>query len=149
MRWTLGTALIASLVVAGPAWSQDCSVTIEGNDAIQYSLKEITVSTSCESFTVTLKHVGTLDKTVMGHNWVLAATSDYEDLAMAGTAAGIENNFVPPGDARVLAATSLVGGGEQTSVSFDPSKLEPGGDYTFFCSFPAHYVLMNGKLIVE
>jgi len=35
------------------------------------------------------------------------------------------------------------------SIKFDASKLTVGGDYTFFCSFPGHFVLMNGKLIVE
>lgn len=149
MRWILGTALVTSLAIAGPAWSQDCSATIEANDAIQYNLSEIRVSSSCDAFTLTLKHVGTLAKTVMGHNWVLTTTPDYEAVAMAGQAAGVDNNYVPPGDQRVLASTMLVGGGEETSVSFDPSKLEPGADYTFFCSFPAHYVLMKGKLIVE
>jgi azurin len=34
-------------------------------------------------------------------------------------------------------------------VKFDLSKLTAGGDYTYFCSFPGHFVLMNGKLIVE
>ena len=27
--------------------------------------------------------------------------------------------------------------------------LTPGGDYTYFCTFPGHFVLMNGKLIIE
>jgi azurin len=149
MRWILCTALIASFAVAGPAWTQDCAATIEGNDAIQFNLSEIRVSSSCESFTLTLKHVGMLAENIMGHNWVLATTPDYEALAQAGQAAGADNDYVPPGDQRVLAATALIGGGEETSVSFDPSELEPGADYTYFCSFPAHYVLMKGKLIVE
>ena len=29
------------------------------------------------------------------------------------------------------------------------SGLEAGGDYTYFCSFPGHFVLMNGRFIVE
>ena len=82
-------------------------------------------------------------------NWVLTATSDYEATATAGANAGLDNEYVLPGDQRILAATGLIGGGEETSVGFDVSKLEPGGDYTYFCSFPAHYVLMKGKLIVE
>lgn len=149
MRWILGTALVASFAVASPAFSQDCAATIEGNDAIQFNLSEIRVSSSCESFTVTLKHVGMLAANIMGHNWVLTTTPDYEAVAQAGQAAGADNDYLPPGDQRVLAATALVGGGEETSISFNPSELEPGADYTYFCSFPAHYVLMKGKLIVE
>ena len=149
MRWILGTALLASLACATPAWSQTCAVTIEGNDAIQFVQKELTISSSCESVTVTLKHIGSLAANVMGHNWVLTTTADYMAVAQVGQTSGMDNNYVPPGDDRVLAATKIIGGGEETSVTFDPSILTPGGDYTFFCSFPAHYVLMNGKLIVE
>ena len=149
MRWILGTALMASFALSSPAWSQDCAATVEGNDALQFLQQEVTVSTGCESFTLTLKHVGTLAKTVMGHNWVVSATADYESVAQAGANAGLDNNYVPPNDARVLVATALIGGGEETTISFDPSVLEVGGDYTFFCSFPAHYVLMKGKLVVE
>jgi azurin len=149
MRWILGTALAASLAFASPAWSQNCSATVEANDQIQFLQQEVTISSGCESFTLTLKHIGTLAANVMGHNWVLTATSDYEAVAQAGQGVGIDNNYIPPGDARVLAATDIIGGGEETSISFDPSGLEPGGDYTFFCSFPAHYVLMKGRVIVE
>jgi len=149
MRWILGAALVASIALSGAAEAQDCAATIEGNDAIQFSLSELKVSSSCKSFTLTLKHVGTLAANVMGHNWVLTATADFEGVAVAGQNAGMGQNYVPPGDARVIAATRIVGGGEETSVSFDASALEPGGNYTYFCSFPGHYVLMKGRLIVE
>jgi azurin len=49
----------------------------------------------------------------------------------------------------VIASTGVIGGGQQASVKIDMSKLMAGGDYTFFCSFPGHFVLMNGKFIVE
>ena len=52
-------------------------------------------------------------------------------------------------DPRVIAETDLIGGGETASVTFDLSGLEPGGDYTYFCSFPGHYVLMKGNFIIE
>jgi azurin len=139
----LGTALLS-----GTAWSQECSLTIEGNDQIQYNKKELHVSKSCKEVTLTLKHVGQLAANVMGHNWVLSATADYQALAQAGQAAGAPN-YLPAGDARVIAATNVIGGGQETSVTFDTSKLMVGGDYTYFCSFPGHFVLMNGKLIVE
>jgi len=98
--------------------------------------------------TVTLKHTGMLAANVMGHNWVLTATPDYQGVATAGQSAG-PPNFLPAGDARVLATTGVIGGGQETSVKVDLSKLTVGGDYTFFCSFPGHFVLMNGKFIVE
>jgi len=149
MRWILGIALTAGLAVSGSAWSQDCATTIEGNDALQYSLKQITVDSSCDSFSLTLKHVGTLAAAVMGHNWVLTTTPDFEAVAMAGMAAGVDNDYVPPDDQRVIAHTKIIGGGQETTISFDPSELTAGGAYTFFCSFPGHYAIMQGRLIVE
>jgi len=139
---------LGSALLSGTAWSQECSLTIEGNDQIQYNKKELHVSKSCKEVTLTLKHVGQLAANVMGHNWVLSATADYQALAQAGQAAGAPN-YLPAGDARVIAATNVIGGGQETSVTFDTSKLTVGGDYTYFCSFPGHFVLMNGKLIVE
>ena len=140
-------ALLASAVCA-PAWGQECSQTIEGNDLIQYNLSEIRVSADCGEVTITLRHVGLLRIDMMGHNFVVVATENYLPLANDAQEAG-PPNYLPEGDARVIAATDTIGGGEETSVTFDISGLEAGGDYTFFCTFPAHHVLMNGKFIIE
>jgi azurin len=124
-----------------------CPVTIEGNDQMQYSLTEIKVPADCTVVEVTLKHAGTLPVQAMGHDWVLAKTSDYVAIASAGAAAGLANDYLPPGDKRVIAHTKNIGGGQSTTVQFPTSKLTKGGDYTFFCSFPGHYPLMHGKFI--
>jgi azurin len=148
MRTLFATLALAGFAMCGTAGAQECSQTIEGNDQIQFNLAEIRVSASCGEVTITLRHTGQLPAAAMGHNWVLAATPDYTAVAQAGAAAGAPN-YVPQGDPRVLAASAIVGGGEETSVTFDISALTAGGDYTFFCSFPGHYVLMNGKFIIE
>ncbi|MNR67194.1 Azurin [compost metagenome] len=49
-------------------------------------------------------------------------------------------------DARVIAHTKVIGGGQSDSVTFDVSKLAAGTDYTYFCSFPGHFALMKGTL---
>ncbi|MNF19483.1 Azurin [compost metagenome] len=51
-----------------------------------------------------------------------------------------------PGDARVIAHTKVIGGGEKDSVTFDVSKLAAGTAYTYFCSFPGHFAMMKGSL---
>ena len=139
---------VAGWAISGQAWGQECALTIEGNDQIQFNQKEMRVKASCKEVTVTLKHTGMLAANVMGHNWVLTTTPDFQGVATAGQAAG-PPNFLPAGDARVLASTTVVGGGQETSVKVDVSKLTAGSDYTFFCSFPGHFVLMSGKFIVE
>lgn len=130
------------------AQAQECNLVIEGNDQIQWVQKELRVSSSCKEVTLTLKHIGQLAANIMGHNWVLTKTADYQSVAQAGQAAGAPE-FLPAGDKRVLAATKIIGGGEETSITFPMTGLEAGGDYTYFCSFPGHFVLMNGKLIIE
>ena len=115
-RWLLALALVAAAPFAS---AKTCAVAIEGNDQMQYNLKEIKIAADCTEVEVTLKHVGKLPATAMGHNWVLTATPD-------------------------MAAV-----GESTSVKFSTSILKKGGDYSFFCSFPGHWALMHGKLIFE
>ena len=97
---------------------------------------------------MTLKHTGAMPANVMGHNWVLTNNTDFMPVAQAGGAAGIENNYVPAGDQRVLAATTIIGGGQETSVTFSIDSLVVGDDYTFFCSFPGHYAIMKGAFKV-
>ena len=85
----------------------------------------------------------------MGHNWVLSKTADAQNVAQTGWSEGLENNYLQKGDKRIIANTSVVGGGESASVEFNTTELEDGGDYTFFCSFVGHYFAMNGKFNVS
>lgn len=139
---------LALLLGSGSAFAA-CEGTIEGNDMMMFDLKEMTVPAGCSEYKVTLKHVGVYPEASMGHNWVLTTTADFMGVAGAAPAAGMMNEYVPQGDARVLAFTEVIGGGEETSVTVDVSKLQAGGDYTYFCSFPGHFAMMKGKLIVQ
>ena len=49
----------------------------------------------------------------------------------------------------VVAHTRLIGGGESTSVAFPVSKLQGGGPWVFFCSFPGHAALMKGTVTIR
>ena len=127
----------------------NCGTTIEGNDAMQYNVGSITVPTSCGEFTITLKHAGKMPVAAMGHNVVIVKAADVQAVAADGTAAGAAANYVKVDDARVIAHTKLVGGGESTSVTFPTSKIKTGGPYEFFCSFPGHAVMMKGTIAVQ
>lgn len=126
-----------------------CEVEIEGNDAMQFNTKSITIPSSCDDFTITLVHIGTMPVAAMGHNVVITESGDMQGVNADGMAAGLEQGYVKPDDDRVIAKTELIGGGETSSVTFSTSNLEAGGDYKFFCSFPGHAALMNGSVIVE
>lgn len=131
------------------AAAQECAATIESNDAMQFDLKEMTVDKACKEYTVTLKHVGKMPVAAMGHNWVLTKESDMQAVANDAMKAGIENDYLKPNDDRIIAHTDLIGGGEETSVTFDVSKLADGESYTYFCSFPGHWAIMKGTLKLE
>ncbi|WP_018903142.1 azurin [Variovorax paradoxus] len=146
-RRLAATAVLAlASLAASSASAADCSVEIEGNDAMQFNKPAIEVSKSCKEFTVKLKHAGKLPKQAMGHNWVLAKTADVQAVAADGVAAGLPQDYVKAGDARVVAHTKVVGGGESDSVSFPVAKLGAADSYTFFCSFPGHSSIMKGTL---
>ncbi|MEN4829206.1 azurin [Pseudomonas sp. P39-UII1] len=143
-------AALAALTLSGVVYADpQCSVTIHGTDQMTYDLKTITVPASCEHFTVNLKHPGTLPKNVMGHNWVLTRKDDLKAVADDGAKAGQSNDYVQPGDARVIAHTKLIGGNEEASVTFDTKALKQGDDYVFFCSYPFHATVMKGTLTVS
>ncbi len=130
-----------------PATVENCATTIEANDQMQYNADSITVPASCTQFTVNLKHTGTMTANVMGHNFVVTAQSDMEGVDQDG--AGVTPDHVKVDDARVIAHTKVIGGGESTSVTFDVARIKDGGPYKFFCSFPGHMALMQGSIQVQ
>jgi len=145
MRLYRSLALVIGFA-SSQAMAAACSIDIEANDAMQFNTKAVEVSKSCKEFTVNLKHTGTMAKAMMGHNWVLAKASDEKAVLTDGAAAGSANDYVKAGDARVIAHTKLIGGGEKDSVKFAASKLADGQDYVFFCSFPGHAFMMKGSV---
>jgi len=148
MKVIRSLAVISLLAMAGNAFAADkvCKLEITGTDAMQFDKKELSVAGDCTQVEVTLHHSGKLPAQAMGHNWVLAKTPDVAGVASDGIAAGFANDHIKKGDARVIAHTKIVGGGQTTSVTFPTSALTKGGGYTFFCSFPGHASIMKGVL---
>ena len=142
----LGALALPAMFLASPAMAATCSATVESTDAMQYTTTSLTVPASCKEFTVTLKHVGQLPKTVMGHNLVLGKTADIGGINADGMKAGAAANYVKPGDARVIAATKVIGGGESTTVKIPVAKLKAGEQYSYACTFPGHSAIMKGTL---
>ena len=135
----------ASEAASAPtAAAEGCSKLVETGDSMQYNTAEISVPKGCTDFTVTLKHTGSMPKTAMGHNNVITAEGDVTGVNNDGVGAGPDNDYVKPGDERVIAHTKIIGGGEESSVTFPVAKLAAGTNYKFFCSFPGHAGVMNG-----
>jgi azurin len=152
MRYALVAAALLgaqSLLFSTPAAAADkvCKLEITGNDQMQYSAKELSVPADCTQVQLTLKHIGKLPKEAMGHNWVLVRSADLTAVANAGLTAGPANNYVQPGDKRVIAHTKSIGGGESDTITFPTAGLA-GQSLMYLCTFPGHNALMRGTFKV-
>ncbi len=120
-------------------------ITIESNDQMKYSISQIKVKAG-QKVMIHLNNVGKMPIQAMGHNLVILQkgtnVAEFARLAQTAKATG----YVPTGSKAVIAATKLIGGGQETSITFTaPAK----GTYDFICTFPGHFSIMKGKLIVE
>jgi putative heme-binding domain-containing protein len=88
---------------------------------------------------------------VVPHNWVLvrpgslARVGDLTNRLVADPDA-VLRHYVPESE-DVLAYTDIVAPNQQFSIYFQ-APAEPG-QYPFLCTFPGHWMVMNGQLIVE
>ena len=139
------TDVTATEEVVTPEKMETVDVTLNSNDAMQYDKSEITVKEG-QTVVLTLHHTGKLPVAAMGHNFVLlnqgVVMADFAAEAVKAKA----TDYIPNDGKDVIAHTKTIGGGETTTVTFTaPAK----GTYDYLCSFPGHYAMMKGKLIVE
>jgi azurin len=138
------------LLMSATAMAADqCSAVIEGNDQMKFDKATMTVPASCKSYTVTLKHVGKLPKSAMGHDWVLTHAADEQAVVNEGMAAGPAKDYLNAANPKIIASTKMIGGGESVSVTFEVNKLKAGEKYRYFCTFPGHAPIMNGTLTLQ
>ena len=124
--------------------SKETVIIINSNDMMKFDQNELIVFEGQE-ITLTLNHTGKMSKEIMGHNFVLLKKeTDLNDFAQRAMLAR-ENEYIPDGD-ETIAYTKMIGGGESDTITFTaPEK----GSYTYICTFPGHYGLMKGVLIVS
>ena len=146
---TLLISLITLAATALGATAQDAvKLEITGNDQMQYDKKELTV-TEGQKVTLTLKHIGKLPKAAMGHNIVILKTgTEIAPFAMK-CAPAAATDYIPQDEETkklMIAHTDMVGGGESSTITF---TAPAAGEYPYICTFPGHFGLMTGKLIVK
>ncbi|MEM7279837.1 MAG: azurin [Pseudomonadota bacterium] len=141
-------AITLALLLGTSTVFANCTFELEVGDSLEFSVKTIDVGADCAEVTIDLTHTGSLPASAMGHNWVLSLDADLQDVATAGISAGLDGDYVPAGDARVIAATKIIGGGESTSITFSVEGLSAAETYTYFCSFPGHWAVMKGSFRV-
>ena len=79
------------------------------------------------------------------HQWVLVENGTKDAVATAGLIAGPANDYVPPGDDRVIASMKLVDPGTIGELRF---TAPAAGIYQFVCTFPGHSVTKFGTFEV-
>ena len=121
------------------------NVTITSNDGMRFDVRKINVS-SGQKVRLTLTHTGKLDKRIMGHNVVFLKNGVKPSAFAVKAAAARDNDYIPEETTEVIAHTKMIGGGETTVIEFIAPEA---GTYNYICSFPGHYAMMKGKLIVE
>ena len=110
-------------------------------DTLQYDKQSLTVNAGSE-VTLLFDNVATVQQ----HNWVLVKHGTKDEVALAGTLAGVANGWIPVDDDRVLAHSSLLDKESSEEIKF----TAPGaGAYQFVCTFPGHNATMFGEFIVK
>ncbi|MDT0631788.1 plastocyanin/azurin family copper-binding protein [Rubrivirga sp. S365] len=124
----------------GPA--ADVTITPVG-ELMEYAEKEITVH---PGQTVRLTFENTATSEAMSHNVVvLQQNASVNDIGQAAMSA-VDTDYIPSGfDDQIIAHTAMSAPGETVTVEFTaPAE----GDYTYICTFPGHYMVMQGTMHV-
>jgi azurin len=88
----------------------------------------------------------------MPHNLVIVQPGSFQAVAESVQAQapdkldGKGRAYVPDKDSRVLAATKLLEAGRKETLSVTAPRKE--GTYEFVCTFPGHWAIMHGELVV-
>jgi azurin len=143
-------ALAFALFCAVTLRAEDATTSIEisGNDSMKFNVTSFTVKPG-EVVHVSLSNVGTLPKSVMGHNWVLLKAGKDGSAYSSAASNAKEEDFMPKalaGD--VIASIGLLGARQNGEVTFTAPMAR--GTYTYLCSFPGHFqVGMRGVMTVK
>lgn len=129
------------LILTSCGGDKGVTITIEpdGNN-MSYATTSFTVKANQE---VTLVMNNTATMEMMKHNIVIL--DDESKINEIGMQAVTAPGYLPEHSA-IIAATPMANAGETTQVVFvAPEK----GSYPFICTFPGHYGMMRGTMIVK
>jgi len=142
------TALGTNAAIASDAASDGEPIRIviepQGNQML-FQQDELTVQAGQE---VTIVFENTATSPAMEHNVVVLNTNNEATINRVGQAAlsAGDNEYIPEDDA-IIAATPLAKPGETVEVTFT-APSEPGS-YEYICTFPGHYAMMRGTMVVK
>ena len=115
-------------------------ITPVGNE-MKYAVTEFTVKAGQE---VTLVMNNTATMELMKHNIVILKSLD--NINEIGMKAVTAENYIPDHE-DILFYTEMANAGEVKEITF--TAPEKTGVYPYVCTFPGHYAMMRGKMIVQ
>ncbi len=128
-----------------PAGNYPTSITIKGMgkdmSEMKFDLSKIVINKG-KTIKMTLINEG--DNSVMTHNFVVVKNGMAEKVAITG-AQHKDNGYVAPNDENVIYASPIVEYGQTKTFQFSVNEK---GTYQFICSYPGHFKLMSGYLVV-
>lgn len=121
------------------------SIELQTGKNLTYLTRTIRVRAD-ESIALTL-----VNPDVVPHNWVLVRPGKLRSVGelanqLISDPEAFARHYIPESD-DVLFYTDIVGPGQSQTIHFQ-APLKPGR-YPFLCTFPGHWMVMNGELIVE
>jgi azurin len=122
----------------------ELTINAMGNtmDAMSYDQKEIRVKAGAK---VKVNLTNKATDAAMQHNIVFVKQGTEKDVAMEGLQFA-QNNYFNSANANVIAGSAVAKPGETVTVEF---TAPAAGTYGFVCTFPGHFMKMNGVLVVE
>ncbi len=127
-------------VACGSSYDQVIEIESLGNQ-MKYNVVQIKAKPNT-SIQIKFKNNATMD--IMKHNIVVL--NDERKIDEVGKAALKEKDNLPDHPS-IIAASQMIGPGESTELIVNIPN-EPG-IYPYICTFPGHYLVMHGKIIVE
>jgi azurin len=119
---------------------------LTANDQIQFNLKAMVVKAG-DKIKINFENVGSMPAAQMAHNFILLKPDvDVAEFAAKAIQAK-DKDYIPLDESQnIIVHSRLLGPGEKTVVEFN---APPQGMYKFICSFPGHYITMQGNFVVR
>ncbi len=121
------------------------NLDIEAGQNLSFNKRELRVKAGAS---VALKFK---NPDVVPHNWALVKPGTLQKVGelanrLIGDPDAAINNYIPSSD-DVICYTDIVEGQDETIIYFKAPSEE--GRYPYLCTFPGHWMVMNGELVVE
>ena len=140
--------MILSLLAFSSNLYAACSLNMSSGDLLKFNKRTLTIDSTCSKFTIYFRHEGEMAANTFGHNVVIVERKNFDKVkSKINIKFGEESGYLPDMP-EIIAKTAIIGGGADTSVTFDATNLSKDSEYMFFCSFPGHYGGMQGPVKV-